>query len=101
MKTTNDEGAGLAPMDCSALDSAWKSINPILRGAMDYEDFKAGWVAAMRAIWGRMPADEFLDDATPHEMKLLNRFVVRNMPNVVITDPHWERVSQAQKGNEP
>lgn len=29
----------------SALDFAWQSINPILRGAMDYADFRAGWYA--------------------------------------------------------
>ncbi len=35
---------------CSALNSAWKSINPILRGAMDYEDFTAGWEACAKHI---------------------------------------------------
>lgn len=35
---------------CSALDAAWKSIHSILRGAMDYADFKAGWEACAKHI---------------------------------------------------
>lgn len=43
-------GSGSCASPCSALDAAWKSINPILRGAMDYADFCAGWDACARHI---------------------------------------------------
>lgn len=31
------------------LERAWRENGPILRGAMDCSDFKAGWDAAMKA----------------------------------------------------
>jgi hypothetical protein len=45
-------------------------------------DFVNGWRAAMSAVWNRLPAEEYLDDPIPAEMKSISRFVKSNLPNV-------------------
>lgn len=67
---------------CSALDDSWKSINPILRCAMDYGDFKSGWQAAMKSIWERLPMPAYgSDPMTPREVEKLLDYVKFNLPN--------------------
>lgn len=79
--TTESEAVALH-RPCSALDAAWKSINPILRGAMDYADFKTGWEAAMKSIWDRLPMPAFgVDPMTPREVSKLLEYVRVNLPN--------------------
>jgi hypothetical protein len=63
-------------------DAAWQSINPILRGAMDYADFKAGWQAAMRSVWDRLPMPTFgYDYMTPREVERMREYVQVNLLN--------------------
>lgn len=83
MKIPEDSTRGCRPSSpCSALDDEWKTIKPILRGAMDYADFKAGWGAAMKSIWERLPMPEYgSDPMTPREVEKLLNYVKSNLPN--------------------
>jgi hypothetical protein len=64
--------------DYTADDLRWDIHN----GDKTAVAFVRGWERAMDAVWQRLPAEEYLDDPIPAEMKSISRFVKSNLPNV-------------------
>jgi hypothetical protein len=63
------------------IEKAWYNINPILRGAKDLEDFKAGWTTAMSSIWERLPMPALgIDPMDSREVGKLLNYIQRNLP---------------------
>jgi len=83
--------------DYTADDLRWDIHN----GDKTAVAFVRGWEQAMDAVWQRLPAEEYLDDPIPAEMKSISRFVKSNLSNVRDHRPLPEgAVTTTQKGNE-
>lgn len=57
--------------------------------ALDHGDFKAGWMAAMKSIWDRLPMPAYgSDPMTAREVEKLLAYVRSHLPNRDVGQTH-------------